>query len=137
MSKMSIKKRKIFIGSIKAVYKSDLLVTPPLCTQTHYHTIKHNLVTRLIQKLVIYLSFLAFQHVCALFCELFCETANQSLYTSHNITDFVHPWFCEKPYEKLSLSPLWCFVKIPTVWWKWQNVRWEKWLARWFTKCHL
>ncbi len=37
-------------------------------------------------KLAIHLSFLAFQHVRALFREI----ANQSLYTSHNITDFLH-----------------------------------------------
>ncbi len=32
---------------------------------------------------------------------------------------------------------LWYFVKILITWRKGQNVRWEKWLARWFTKCHL
>ncbi len=87
-------------------------------------------------KLAIHLSFLVFWHVHALFREL-CEIANQSLYTSHNITDFVHLWFCEELDEKLSLSPLWRFVKIQTVWRERQNARWEKWLARWFTKCHL
>ncbi len=91
----------------------------------------------LIVKLAIHLSFLAFRHVCALFCELFHEIGNQSLYTSHNIANFVHLWFCEKLDEKLSLSPLRCFMKIPTVWWERQNARWEKWLARWCTKCHL
>ncbi len=88
-------------------------------------------------KLAIHLSFIAFRHVRALFCELFREIANQSLYTSHNIADFIHLWFCEKLDEKLSLSPLWRFVKIPTVWRERQNARWEKWLARWFMKCHL
>ncbi len=88
-------------------------------------------------KLAIHLSFLAFRHVRALFRELFHEIANRSLYTSHNITDFIHLWFCEKLDEKLSLSPLWRFVKIPTVWRERRNARWEKWLARWFTKCHL
>ncbi len=88
-------------------------------------------------KLAIHLSFLTFRHVRALFCELFRKIANQSLYTSHNITDFVHLWFFEKFDEKLSLSPLWHFVKILTVWRKWRNERWEKWLARWFMKCHL
>ncbi len=77
-----------------------------------------------------------FRHVCALFCELLREIVNQSLYTSHSITDFVHLWFCKK-LEKLSLSPLWRFVKIPTVWRERRNARWEKWLARWFTKCYL
>ncbi len=57
-----------------------------------------------ILKLAIRLSFLAFQHVCALLRELFCEIANQSLFTSHNIANFVHLWFCEKLDEKLSLS---------------------------------
>ncbi len=42
--------------------------------------------------LAIHLSFLVFWHI----CELFREIANQSLYTSHNITDFVQLWFCEK-----------------------------------------
>ncbi len=90
-----------------------------------------------ISKLAIHLSFLTFRHVRALFRELFRENANQSLYTSHNITDFIHLWFCEKLDKKLSLSPLWHFVKIPTVWRERRNARWEKWLARWFTKCHL
>ncbi len=84
-------------------------------------------------KLAIHLSFLVFRHVCALFREI----ANQSLYTSHNIADFVHFWFCEKLDEKFSLSPLWRFVKIATVWRERRNARWEKWLAKWFTKCHL
>ncbi len=37
-------------------------------------------------KLAIHLSFLAFRHVCALFREIVI----QSLYTSHNIANFVH-----------------------------------------------
>ncbi len=41
-------------------------------------------------KLAIHLSFFAFRHVRALFRELFHEIANQSLDTSHNITDFIH-----------------------------------------------
>ncbi len=28
-------------------------------------------------------------------------------------------------------------MKIPTVWRERRNARWEKWLARWFTKCRL
>ncbi len=40
-------------------------------------------------KLAIHI-FLAFRYVRALFHELFCEIANQSLYTSHNNADFVH-----------------------------------------------
>ncbi len=52
-------------------------------------------------KLAIFLSFLAFR--CTLFCKLFHEIANQSLYTSHNIADFVHFWFCEKLDEKLAI----------------------------------
>ncbi len=43
-------------------------------------------------KLAIHLLFLAFWLVRALFREI----ANQSLYTSHNIVDFVHLWFCKK-----------------------------------------
>ncbi len=57
-------------------------------------------------KLAIHLSFLAFRHVRALFRELLREIANQSLYTSHNIADFVHLRFCKKLDEKLSLCPL-------------------------------
>ncbi len=49
------------------------------------------------QKLAIHLSFLAFWHVHALFREI----ANQSLYTSHNIADFVYLWFCAKVDKKL------------------------------------
>ncbi len=47
------------------------------------------------QKPVIHLSFLVFR-------QLFCEIVNQSLYTSHNITDFVHHWFCDKVDKKLN-----------------------------------
>ncbi len=43
-------------------------------------------------KPAIHLSFLAFWYVRALFHGI----VNQSLYTSHNIADFVHLWFCEK-----------------------------------------
>ncbi len=39
--------------------------------------------------------------------------------------------------ETFPISSLWRFVKIPTVWLEQRNARWEKWLARWFTKCHL
>ncbi len=70
----------------------------------------------------IHLSFLAFRHVCALFRELFLETMNQSPYTSHNIANFIHLWFCEK-LDK------WHFVKIPIAWWEWRNTRWEKWFG--------
>ncbi len=56
------------------------------------------------QKLAIQLSFLAFRHVRALFCELFCEIANQSLCTFHNIANFGYLWFCEKLDKKLALS---------------------------------
>ncbi len=51
-------------------------------------------------KLAIHLLFLVFWHVRALFREI----ANQSLYTSHNITDFVYLWFREKLDEKLAVS---------------------------------
>ncbi len=102
-------------------------------TRTSEHARKNfsskNIMLQL--KLTIYLSFLAFWHVCAIFRELFCETANQSLYTSHNIADFVQLWFCEKLNEKLAV------VKIPIAWQERWNAIWEKWLARWFTKCHL
>ncbi len=89
-----------------------------------------------ILKLAIHLSFLAFRYVRALFREI----ANQSLYTSHNITDFVHLWFCEKLDEKLVLlSSLTfrentdCLARTA----KRGNVRWEEWLMRPFRKCHL
>ncbi len=39
--------------------------------------------------------------------------------------------------RNLPYCPLWHFVKIPIVWRERWNARWEKWLARWFTKCHL
>ncbi len=39
--------------------------------------------------------------------------------------------------RNLSYCPLWRFVKIPIAWRERQNTRWEKWLARRFTKCHL
>ncbi len=39
--------------------------------------------------------------------------------------------------RNLPYRPLWRFVKILIAWWEWQNVKWEKWLARQFTKCHL
>ncbi len=52
----------------------------------------------------IHLSVLAFRHVRAVSREQFCEIANQSLYTSHNITNFIHLWFCEKPDKKLAVS---------------------------------
>ncbi len=55
-------------------------------------------------ELAIHLSFLAFQRVRALFCELFHEIVNQSLHTSYNIADFIHLWFCEKLDEKLAVS---------------------------------
>ncbi len=48
-------------------------------------------------KLATHLSFLVFRRVRALFHEI----VNQSLYTSHSITYFVHLWFCEKLAEKL------------------------------------
>ncbi len=102
-----------------------------------YGVVSHQRKNEFHLKLAIHLSFLAFWHVCALFRELLREIANQSLYTSHNIADFVHLWFFEKLDEKLSLSLLWHFVKLPTVWRERRNAIWEKWLARWFTKCHL
>ncbi len=101
---------------------------------TRQHSIPHPTPTL---QLAIHLSFLTFRCVRALFRELLREIANQSLYTSHNIADFVHLWFCEKLDEKLSVSPLWHFMKILTVWRERRNAKWEKWLTRWFTKCHL
>ncbi len=67
-------------------------------------------------KLTIHLSFLVFRHVRALFCELFCKIANQSLYTSHNITDFVHLWFCEKLIVSSSLASYKLIVKLTRMW---------------------
>ncbi len=66
------------------------------------------------------------------FRELFHEIVNQSLYTSHNITDFVHLWFCEKLDEKLAISSSLTFCENTEC-----LARWEKWLARRFTKCYL
>ncbi len=87
-------------------------------------------------KLPIHLSFLTFWHVRALFRELFHEIANESLYISHNIADFVQPWFCEKLYKCTNSAPLRRFVKIPITRRERRNADWEKWLARQFTKCH-
>ncbi len=39
--------------------------------------------------------------------------------------------------SNLHYRPLWRYVKVPIVWREWQNATLEKWLARWFTKCHL
>ncbi len=39
--------------------------------------------------------------------------------------------------RNLPFRPLWHFVKIPIAWREWWNTRWEKWLTRRFTKCHL
>ncbi len=39
--------------------------------------------------------------------------------------------------RNLPCHPLWCFMKTPITSWEWRNARWEKWLARRFTKCHL
>ncbi len=58
----------------------------------------------LLPKLAIHLLFLVFRHVCALFRKLFREIANQSIYTSHNIANFAHLWFCKKLDEKLAVS---------------------------------
>ncbi len=57
----------------------------------HRQNVKHEKCIASL-KLAIHLSFLAFWHVCALFREI----ANQWLYTSHNIVNFVHLWFSEK-----------------------------------------
>ncbi len=83
-----------------------------------------------ILKLAIHLSFLAFRHVRALFCEI----ANQSLYTSHKIANFVHLWFCEKLAVLSSLTFRENTNRLARTA---KNTRWEKWLARRFTKCHL
>ncbi len=32
---------------------------------------------------------------------------------------------------------LWHFMKIPIAWWELRKAKWEKWLARRFTKCYL
>ncbi len=85
------------------------------------------------QKLAIYLSFLVFRHVRALFCEI----ANQSLYTSQiSPISFIFD-SAGNLTRNLPCRPLWRFMKIPIIRREWQNARWEKWFARWFTKCHL
>ncbi len=55
---------------------------------------------RISLKLAVHLSFLASRHVHALFHKI----VNQSLYTSYNITNFIHLWFCDKLDEKLVIS---------------------------------
>ncbi len=39
--------------------------------------------------------------------------------------------------RNLLYRPLWHYVKIPIAWREWRNAKWEKWLLRRFTKCHL
>ncbi len=39
--------------------------------------------------------------------------------------------------RNLPYRPLWHFAKILIIWRERQSARWEKWLARWFKKCHL
>ncbi len=39
--------------------------------------------------------------------------------------------------RNLSYRPLWRFVKIPIAWRERCHTRWEQWLARRFTNCHL
>ncbi len=68
---------------------------------------------------------------------LFREIANQSLYTSHNIADFIYLWFCEKLDKKLAVSSSLTFCENTNHLARTTNTRWEKWLVRWFTKCHL
>ncbi len=80
-------------------------------------------------KLAIHLSFLAFRHV----RELFHEIANQSLYTSHNITDFVRLWFC----EKLAVSSSLTFCENTDRLARTAKHKMRKVMARQFTKCHV
>ncbi len=54
-----------------------------------------------------------------------------------NIADFVHLWSARNLMRNLSYHPLWRFMKISIARQERRNVRWEKWLARRFTKCHL
>ncbi len=89
------------------------------------------LQNKLFHKLAIPLSFLAFRYVCALFCEI----ANQSLYTSHNVANFVHLWFWEKLDEKLAISSSLTFCENTDR--LARTARLEKWLGSRFTKCHL
>ncbi len=39
--------------------------------------------------------------------------------------------------RNLPYHPFWHFTEIPNAWREQRNARWEKWLARRFTKCHL
>ncbi len=84
-----------------------------------------------------HLSFLAFGHICALFRELFHEIVNQH-YTLLTISPILFIFYSARNLMRnFPYRPLWRFMKIPIVWWERRNVRWEKWLARRFTKCHL
>ncbi len=88
-------------------------------------------------ELAIHLSFLAFHMFVHYFVNYFVRllTNHYTLLTVSPISfifDSVRNLTRNLPYR-----PLWCFVKIPIVWREWRNARWEKWLARQFTKCHL
>ncbi len=100
------------------------------CTVLSIHSTHLTCRFRLTIKLAIHLSFLVFRHVRALFRKLFREIA---LYTSHNIADFVHLWFC----EKLVLSSSLTFCENTDRLVRMAKREMRKMMAKWFTKCHL
>ncbi len=60
------------------------------------------------------------------------------LRTSHYTLFTISPTsFIFDSARNLPYRPLWRFMKIPIAWRELRNTRWEKWLARRFTKCHL
>ncbi len=93
-------------------------------------------------KLAIHLSFLAlFRRRFAMFVHYFVnyfvrlQTSYYTLLTISPIS-FIFD-FATNLTRNLSYRPLGHFVKIPIAWRERGNTRWEKSLARRFTKCHL
>ncbi len=77
--------------SALGMYRTSTVFTFGMsCKCTHLYVTSPKRADLNFFKLAIHLSFLVFRHVRALFRELFREIVNQSLYTSHNIADFVH-----------------------------------------------
>ncbi len=88
-------------------------------------------------KLAIHFSFLAFWHARTLFHELFggLQTNHYTLLTISSISFILDS--TRNLMRNLSYCPLKRFMKVPITWREWRNARWEKWLARRITKCHL
>ncbi len=71
------------------------------------------------------------------FVNYFVRLQTHPLYTSHNITNIVHLWFCEKLDKKLAVSSSLKFRENIDHLARTAKREMRKWLMRWFTKCHL